>query len=132
MWIKIDENGNIISFASQEQEGFTEVEAPADFNDFFLNWKFYKYIDGQFIRDSEAIQDEASREEKLESIAVLKERLTATNDKVLEGLENLFTTNTITGFIGALISNASTLKDTLLERSAIRAQIAELLRQLGG
>lgn len=132
MWIKIDENGNIISFASQEQEGFTEVEAPADFNDFFLNWKFYKYIEGQFIRDNEAIQEEANREEVIESIAVLKDRLTATNDKVLEGLENLFTATTITGFIGALIANASNLKDTLQERSAIRKQIAEYLKQIGG
>ena len=47
MYIKIDVDGNILSFASEAQgEGYIEVEAPANFDDFFLNWKFYKYIDG--------------------------------------------------------------------------------------
>lgn len=127
IWIKTNELNQVIAFNSNQQPGFIEVEAPADFNDFFDNWAYYYYADGKLIRNNEAINQQQEEKEKQLELTELRERLTATNDKVLEGLEALFTANSITAFITALANQAKSLKETLAERSTIRNRIKELI-----
>lgn len=132
MWIKYDENNYIVAFASEPQEGYTEVEAPTDFNDFFDYWNCYQYVEGQLIRNNNAINQQQTIIEEKAELAELRERLAATNDKILEALENLFDANSLTGIISVLVNSAKSLKTTLEERKAIRQRIAEILTNIGG
>ena len=132
IWILVNEEGYVEGFATTPQEGYIEVREPQDFYIFCVYWNCYKLVDGEIILDNEALnQQQAIIEEKAE-LAELRERLAATNDEILEALENLFSANSLTSIISVLVNSAKSLKAVLEERSAIRRRIAEILIDIGG
>ena len=131
-WIKINEDGYIAAFASEPQEGYIEVAEPQDFNDFFDYWNCYKLIEGELVRDNDAINQQQTIIGEKAELAELRERLAATNDQILEALESLFSANSLTSIISVLVNSAKSLKAVLEERSAIRQRIAQILIDIGG
>lgn len=132
IWILVNEEGYVAAFASEPQEGFIEVQEPQDFNDFFDYWNCYKLIEGVLVRDNGAINQQQTVIGEKAELAELRERLAATNDEILEALENLFSANSLTSIISVLVNSAKSLKAVLEERSAIRRRIAEILIDIGG
>ena len=130
IWIKTNAEGYVIDFCDVFQNDDSILVSVNDFNDFFTFWNYYKLVDGELIRDTEAIDAEANRKKILEQIAALKEQLASSNDAVMEGIEALFTATTITNFLSLLAQSASRLKQTLQERSYLRQQIQELSKQI--
>ena len=126
MWIKINDQNQVIAFNTNQQPGFIEVEAPTDFEDFFTFWKCYKYENGELVRDNNAIIQQQEQIEERAELAELQERLALTNDQVLEALEALFSATTITGIVAALVDSGKSLKSVLQERQQIRQRIKEI------
>lgn len=118
--IVFDDENRPLCFANADnpQEGGVTLDVPENIA---TNLFDYVYTSGSWV-----YEPRAGENDRLEEIAALRERLSATDGDILAALESLFSATSVTGFITALANAGEKARDVLAERAALRAQIAEL------